>query len=147
MPMPPDLAERIRAAGAAQGVNVTETIRALSLLLEDDSCFAYRVWEGPGYGYDKLLLDISVVGKRHIYNFSTLDPELRLTTSAVTFLDTVSYVHISHVEDERSPYVFAAASGDRELLRLFSRDDGLAELEKFCQTVVAAIDRAKFRRS
>jgi hypothetical protein len=136
VPLPIALVDEIRAVSSAQSVDADEAIRALSVLLADDECFAYTVWGGPGYGQESVRLDVYVVGKFALYNYTVL--EENKTTRSCLFWDAVSQVSLLDVTDSRSPHILAVWTNQGERSRVFGAPQDLRRLENLQHSIVVA---------
>jgi hypothetical protein len=145
MAMPPELAAKILAACEAQGVEASEVLNATAALLASDDCAAYLVWTGPGFGQELVLVDVNIAGTNCLYNVTVHGPLPANITAGAIYLDSATSIQLSHIPDERSPYVVAVWSGRHEIMRIFGGKNELGFLETFHATAMAIASRVKAR--
>lgn len=134
MNLPSTLIDEIRKVGIAQKVDVDEAIRSVSVLVGADECISYRVWGGPGFGQEEVLLDIYVLGGNALYCYTVLTTHV---VGTCHFLDQISSVGIVSVPDSRSPYILVMRSASStEHSRVFGNSEDLPNLERFRAAII-----------
>lgn len=135
MPVPAKLIEEIRKVGVTQeNVDIDEAVRSIGVLVGIDECVSFRVWGGPGFGQEDVLLDVYVLGKLALYNYTLLKT---LVQGSCSFLDTMSCVSIVTVPDARSPYVLLITSTGTAMSRVFGGSEDLQSLERFRADIIS----------
>lgn len=136
MPAPAALIDEVRMISAAQEVDADEAMRALGVLLDDDECISYRVWGGPGFGQETVLIDVYVLGEFALYNYSVFK---EYKQESCIFLDTIETIALVTVDHPRSPYVLIIlASAPEERCRIFGGAGDLQRLEAFRSEIISA---------
>ena len=135
MSLPANLIEEIRKVGATQEVDVDEALRSLGVLVGPDECVSYRVWGGPGFGQEAVLLDVYFLGKYALYNYTVLQAHV---SGTCYFLDSIAAVSVVAVPDARSPYVLTLCGANKEeISRVFGGSKDLQGLERFRADIVS----------
>lgn len=135
MSLPANLIEEIRKVGAAQEVDVDEAIRSVSALVGADECVSYRIWGGPGFGQEEVLLDVYVLSKHALYCHTVYKTR---SQSSCQFLDAIASVLVTAVSHPRSSYILAVFVGSEvEASRMFGGPGDLHSLEVFQGQIIS----------
>lgn len=142
MALSQEFIQKLRIACGAT-LEAGEVLRSIESLVGDEECSAFRIWNGPGFGQSTVLLDVYLLGKARLYNYTSHSNGT--VASSCSFLDDVSHVGIQKVDDSNSPYVLTMWSS-HEKSRIFASENDLEDLEKFRSRLITSVSNAKTGR-
>lgn len=132
--LPAPLTRQIESACRKMGIDSADALEAIPAIMGTDKMLGYSVWTGPGYQQPDVVVDIFVLGKVALYNWTRM---ANLTASNVTFLDSIDAIQLVSDLEGPSPealmYTYSDGTGS-----IFGKKRDHSRLRKFLQEMVRA---------
>ena len=127
------LREEILQSCSKTGVNFNETFEAISTFIENEQIVDYITFEGPGFNDPSLVLDIFILTKQVLINYSAYKRYSSLTNEFIKNITKISFITLFDIKPPSTAkyLINVLLTGEPKGSTIFGKESDYPRMRKF----------------